>query len=127
MAVRILIIGNDIHIHKLVIDILEITFTDVVIDRATNEDGLFEKLESEGPEFNLLIIDCHNDKINDENLLLALRKAYPHLIKRIILLIDRESEKPDDDILQGMSSVFKPFSLDEFGELVKRSVAENEQ
>ncbi len=125
MAVQILIVGNDIHIHKLVVDILEITFSTVTIVRATNEEGLFSKLKSSESEYDLIIIDCHNNKKEDEKLLLALRHSYPQLINRLIVLIDTEAEKPDNEILQGISSVLKPFSLDDFGELVKKSVQRN--
>lgn len=125
MAVRVLIVGGDIHIHKLVVDILEITFKETVIDRAINEEGLFGKLDSAESEYNLVIIDCPDNKKAVEDLFMTLTNSYPHVMSRLIILIDSQGVKPADDILQNISCVVKPFSLDEFGELVKKTVKNN--
>jgi len=122
MSVRVLIIGNDVHIHKLVVDIIEITFKEVTIDRAANEEALLSKLDSQEYSYNLIIFDCHNDKETDEELITSLKNTRPHLLDHLIVLIDSEAEKPAEEVLQKISYVIKPFSLDEFGELVKKIV-----
>ena len=125
MAITVLVVGNDLHVHKLVVDILEITFRDVAIDKATNAQAMLKKFESQQYSYDLLVLDLQNSKKEDEVLILNLRNKYPHLVSRTILLLDSIEEKPDDAILQGIPFVVKPFSLDEFGELVKQVCSEN--
>ena len=124
MAITVVVVGNDLHIHKLVVDILEITFSDVTIEKATTVQAMLKKFEKQQYGFNLLIIDLQNSKKEDEVLILNLRNKYPHLLSRMILLLDSIEEKPDDTILQNIPCVVKPFSLDEFGELVKKVCSE---
>ena len=125
MAITVLVVGNDLHVHKLVVDILEITFSDVTLEKATNTQAMLKKIETQQYSYDLLVLDLQNSKKEDEVLVLNLRNKYPHLASRMILLLDSIEEKPDDTILQGIPFVVKPFSLDAFGELVKQVCSEN--
>ena len=124
MAIKALVVGNDLHVHKLVVDILEITFSDVTIEKTTNIQAMLKKIETQQYSYDLLVLDLQNSKKEDEVLVLNLRNKYPYLVSRTILFLDSIEEKPDDTILQNIPFIVKPFSLDEFGELVKEVCSE---
>jgi len=124
MAINVLVVGNDLHVHKLVVDILEITFSDVTIEKATTAQAMIKKLGTKQYRYDLIVLDLQNSKKEDEVLILNLRNKYPHLVSRLILLLDTIEEKPDDTILQKIPFVVKPFSLDKFGELVREVCSE---
>ena len=124
MAIKALVVGNDLHVHKLVVDLLEITFSDVTIEKTTNIQAMLKKIETQQYSYDLLVLDLQNSKKEDEVLVLNLRNKYPYLVSRTILLLDSIEEKPDDTILQNIPFIVKPFSLDEFGELVKEVCSE---
>ena len=124
MAIHVLVVGNDIHIHKLVVDILEITLNDVEIERATNAEGFFVKHENNVNPFNLFIIDCNHDKSSNEDFLYEVHDRYSDCIDKMIILIDSIDEKPNNEALRNITYIIKPFSLDEFGDLVKKLVSD---
>ncbi len=124
MKVRILIVGNDIHIHKLMVDILEITLNDCIIENATNVDGLFERLQKQDEEYNLIILNGRHEGTSDDNAITTVRNVYPQYIDRLIVLVDSPVNQDTIEIHDDVSYVQKPFSLDEFGDLVKQTVFE---
>lgn len=124
MAVHAFIIGNDLNVQKLIVDILEITFSDIAIDRTTSAEGLFSKLKGKGFDYKLIILDCGGIRKVNEDIILDIRSKYPHLIERMIVLFDSIEEKPGDEVLLDIPYIIKPFSLDKFGELVKKVCVE---
>lgn len=126
MPINVLIVGSDLSAHKLVTDILEITFNNTKIEKATNAQTMLDKFKTQHYKYDLLILDLQISKKDEEVLILNLRSKYPHLFSRMILLLDSVEEKPEDTILQNISYIIKPFSLDEFGDLVKKICIEKE-
>ena len=126
MPINVLIVGSDLSVHKLVTDILEITFSNINIEKATNAQTMFDKFKTQQYKYDLLIVYLQISKKDDEVFILNLRSKYPHLISRMILFFDSLEEKPEDTILQNIPYIVKPFSLDEFGDLVKKICIEKE-
>lgn len=126
MPINVLIVGSDLSAHKLLTDILEITFNNTKIEKATNAQTMLDKFKTQHYKYDLLILDLQISKKDEEVLILNLRSKYPHLFSRMILLLDSVEEKPEDTILQNISYIIKPFSLDEFGDLVKKICIEKE-
>lgn len=126
MPINVLIVGNDLSVHKLVTDILEITFSNINIEKATNAQTMLDKFKTQQYKYDLLIVYLQISKKDDEVFILNLRSKYPHLISRMILLFDSLEEKPEDTILQNIPYIVKPFSLDEFGDLVKKICIEKD-
>ena len=120
MYTNVLLVGNEMKTHMLIVDILEMTFKNINIEKATNIQALFNKL-NEQPLYDLIIIDCQNSKKDDEEVINQIRIDYPHLIDRIIFVFDSIEEKPGEEVLMGIPCIVKPFSLDEFDALVKRT------
>ena len=126
MPINVLIVGSDLSVHKLVTDILEITFSNINIEKATNAQTMFDKFKTQQYKYDLLIVYLQISKKDDEVFILNLRSKYPHLISRMILFFDSLEEKPEDTILQNIPYIVKPFSLDEFGDLVKKICIEKD-
>lgn len=120
MPKRVLIIGNDLITQKLLVDILELTFKKVAIDKIISFDGLDDKLKKQQQEYNLIIIDFYNTKDVNEDLIVYLRNNYPLIINNLILHFNSVDVKPDDNVLFDIPYVIKPFSLDFFGELLEK-------
>lgn len=126
MPINVLIVGSDLSAIKLVTDILEITFDSIKIEKATNAQTMLDKFTTQHYKYDLLVLDLQISKKDEEVLILNLRSKYPHLFNRMILLLDSVEEKPEDTILQSIPFIVKPFSLDEFGDLVKKICIEKD-
>ena len=88
MPINVLIVGSDLSAHKLVTDILEITFNNTKIEKATNAQTMLDKFKTQHYKYDLLILDLQISKKDEEVLILNLRSKYPHLFSRMILLLD---------------------------------------
>jgi DNA-binding NtrC family response regulator len=120
MSIDVLVLGNDLNAHRLIFDILEMTFKNITIERATTIQIMFHKLD-ERRDYDLIILDCQNSKKDDEKIISRLRDEYPDLIDRIIVVFDSWEEKPDDAVMKDIPYIIKPFCLDTFEDIVKRT------
>lgn len=112
--------GYDLNEHQLIMDILDITFPQVVVDRTTNAEGLFLKLQESGMEYDLIILDLGGDRRHDQEFITMLRESYPRYLSKVVVLFDLTEEKFDEQLLLNLAYLTKPFSLDAFGELIKK-------
>jgi len=118
MKTNVVIAEEDLNFHKIIHDILEISFSDVAIDRAMNGESLLEKLEHSEEPYHLILYNFHFDEESGVNALKELREKKPELDPRILILLESEDEFKSKTI-QGLRHILKPFSLDEFAEIVK--------
>lgn len=121
MAVNILVASSDLDIYELVVDILEITFKKTKLDRARDYRKSAEMLSSPDAEYNLILLDQGLDTDDERDVLSAMKKDFPQVADRIVLLADPNGPQPDLKLLEGTSCIAKPFSLDEFGDIVKKA------
>jgi DNA-binding response OmpR family regulator len=121
MAVNILVASSDLDIYELVVDILEITFKKTKLDRARDYRRSVEMLSQPDARYNLILLDQGLDKDDERHVLTAMKNDCPQVADRIVLLSDASTPRPDMGILEGTSCIAKPFSLDEFGEIVKKA------
>lgn len=120
MAVSVLVVGNDLNTHKLLIDIIEITFNDVLMEKSINFKDMYAKLDVKKDGYNLLVMDCRNGKYDTEDLIKNIKSSFPKQLEKTIILLDSYEDKPDAEIIGNIPIVIKPFSLDEFGELLNK-------
>ncbi len=121
MPINVSVFGNDLSVQKLIVDILEISLNNVKIDKFTNSERLYDSLnKNKGSFYNLIILDCGKERKSIEEIISEIKKNYSYLIERIIIIIDAKEKDLDSSIFNGISSIAKPFSLDDFGELVKK-------
>jgi hypothetical protein len=121
MQRKALIIGNDLITQKLLVDILELTFKKVTIDKIISFNGIDEKLNKQLQDYDLIIIDFYNNLKNvNEDLILHLRNNHPSIISSLIFIFRSLDGKPDDNVLFDIPYVIKPFSLDVFSGLLEK-------
>jgi DNA-binding NtrC family response regulator len=124
MAVNVLLADHDLDVHKLVADLLPIVFKNVSVDRVLKSEAVLEKLADPHVVFNLVIIDLQLGDVGGQNILAAIRDRFPHILDRMVLIMDSPDAFPQGEDFENIPHVVKPFSLDEFGEIVKKACVE---
>ena len=119
MMKKVLVGDEDLDVHQLVHDILQINFKQVVIDRALTGKSFLSKINTAKTPYDLILCNIKMNKENGQNLLDSIREEHPDIIDRIILLAD----SPEESAVQlgrELPCVSKPFCLDRFGEVIKK-------
>jgi hypothetical protein len=116
--VRALIAEEDLNLHQIVHDILEICFKNVRIDRALNYDSLYQHLRERGDQYDLILYDVDFDDRLDRDALPAIRVEFAHLLPAFVLMVPRKVDLETWPHAQGLPYVAHPFSLDEFSQIV---------
>jgi len=119
--VRALIAEEDMNLHQIVCDILEMTFKDVAINRAMNTEMLFKKLDGNVEHIDMLIYDLHFDETGDEPALPLIRRRMPELDGRIVILASKGDDVRHNAHARDLPYVIHPLSLDDFIETVTES------
>jgi DNA-binding NtrC family response regulator len=116
--VTVLVADDDVDSYKLVNDILEINFREVQIERALNRQSFFVKLQQFEKQIDLILLNPDLENGSREEILEKMREINPELMDRVVLIgIDSVIAN-----LQGpMYHIPKPYSLDCFGEVVKKA------
>ncbi|MBN1129515.1 MAG: response regulator [Chitinispirillaceae bacterium] len=119
MVKKVLVADDDLDLHQLVYDILQINFKQVTIDRALTSKSFLEKVKDAKSPYDLILFNIRMNKENGANLLEAVQKQYPAIMDRMILLADSpEEQEPALD--RDVPCMSKPFCLDRFGEILKK-------
>ncbi len=120
MPVRALIAEEDLNLHQVVHDILEMSFKDLRIERAMNYDSLLNALRQEGAQLDLILYDLRFDHSAGHNALSVIRDEMPELLPRLVILAANGDELRAQQDTRGLAYVLHPFSLDDFTDTVKR-------
>lgn len=120
--IRVLIADNNPESHELIDDLIEINFRDVEIDRALTGKAFFDKINAEAPQWNLILFNLELDEEEGESILTAVVRDHSRLLERMVVLTAPEV---DVSFIPEVASVLRtPFSLDEFGEVVRKHCVE---
>lgn len=119
MVKKVLVADDDLDVHQLVHDILQINFQQVTIDRALNGKSFLQKVQAAKPPYDLILFNIRMDSENGSDLLDTIRLQHPAVMDRMILLADSPAED-EQEMRQEVPCVSKPFSLDRFGEVIKK-------
>jgi DNA-binding NtrC family response regulator len=120
MPIRVLVAEEDLHEHKVVHDILGVCFKEVRITRALNFDSFLTKVTRTKVPFDLILYDYHFDAHSGKNALLALLKEKPEFMKSVVILNGQAEEITQNPAFKNLPYILKPYSLDNFSEVVKR-------
>jgi hypothetical protein len=117
MPIRVLVADDDLDVHELVDDILHINFKDVAIDRAMDHSGVRAKIRSMKIPYDIILLGDDGMKGFVE----IVNEECPALMKKTIMICPEGSNQIDkwSDIPQ----IVKPFSLDDFGEVLGKICA----
>lgn len=114
---RVLIADNDLDSHELVDDLIEMIFRDPKIDRALSRESLLSRLSASGVEYDLVIFNysMHTQDVSD--ILEHITSINPVFEKKIVFITSGPTR---GDIPEKFPVLVRPFSLDEFSDVVKK-------
>jgi DNA-binding NtrC family response regulator len=118
MIKKVLVADDDLDVHQLVHDILQINFKQFTVDRALTSKSFLSKIKAAKSPYDLILCNVRMNEENGENIIDSLQEEYPEIIDRVILLADSPEESSDS--LKDVPCVSKPFCLDHFGEVIKK-------
>jgi DNA-binding NtrC family response regulator len=120
MTVRVLVAEDDLNAHKVIRDILEISFRDVTIDRALDHGSAIAKIREADPGYDLVLYDLHFDYPSGLETLAVLRTEQPQLDRNLVVLNGSAEEVASCEATRNLPYILKPFSLDTFSEVIKK-------
>jgi hypothetical protein len=112
MTTRVLMVDEDLDVQELVNDILHINFKDVLIDRAMDVSGLHTRINPLQTQYDLVLIGDDGTK----GFIDIIGKECPSLLKKAVLICSEHSAALQK--WRDIPSIVKPFSLDDFGEIL---------
>jgi DNA-binding NtrC family response regulator len=119
MMKKVLVADDDLDVHQLVHDILQINFKQVTIDRALTSKSFLNKIKAAESPYDLILFNVRMNEENGENILNSLQEEYPDIIDRVIMLAD-SPEESSASVTKDVPCLSKPFCLDHFGEVIKK-------
>ncbi|MBD3419439.1 MAG: response regulator [Chitinivibrionales bacterium] len=123
MAVRVLIADDDLDTHQFLHDIIEINFKDVKIERALSHKIFIEKISTAEDPYNLILLDYYLEGDNGEDIISLIQKnKYQDVLERTVLMNPTEN---GDERIKNIAQIKKPFSLDDFSNIIKQVCVEN--
>jgi hypothetical protein len=120
MPVRVLVADDNLDVHELVNDILLINFKDVTVDRALDVDGLRARLGSAQPPYNLVIAASNLAGSAGDALVSILSSEFPGYLDKVVILEDVLGRTSAGAAAAIIPILKKPFSLDDFGDCIRR-------
>jgi DNA-binding NtrC family response regulator len=120
MQTKVLIASEDMEVHQLMCDVLEMNFRRVKIERALSFQSFWAKLPAgEDDPWHLIFLCLDYVAEEPETFLKRVREANPEALEKIILTgYASEFDGYADEIRQ-LPFLPKPFSLDMFEEMAK--------
>jgi|WetSurMetagenome_2_1015567.scaffolds.fasta_scaffold375800_1 DNA-binding NtrC family response regulator len=119
MLKKVLVVDEDLDVHELLHDILEINFKQVKIERALSYASFLKKIEDAKTPYDLILLNTRLKNENGKDVVASLRTKYPAILDRIILIADSPVEQTPP-LATEIPSISRPFSLDHFGEIIKK-------
>jgi hypothetical protein len=117
--VKIIIAVDDLSIHQVIQDILEITFKETKTERVMSAEALFGRLREKPGEYNLLLVDSQFDIGSPTAPVTVLRSEFPGIIKHTVLIVAKSRQFNARPEWQGLARVVFPFVIDEFAATVR--------
>ncbi|NLD93564.1 MAG: hypothetical protein GX639_12955 [Fibrobacter sp.] len=120
--IRVLVADNNLNSHELIHDIVQINFRNVKIESVHNSENFVSKITSAKPQYNLILYSAHMDESTDKTTLSEAIKKNPEISDRTIIMTESDSVKVPD-MFNHFPTVTRPYSLDYFGEVIKKTCA----
>jgi DNA-binding NtrC family response regulator len=118
MRVNVLVVDNDSGLHELVNDMLHINYKDVAVDRVRDMDSFRAKVATADQAYDIVIFDGYPPDIDLKKFMDSIKHEFPAFSDKIIMICG--SDCPVKPSQCRIPCLIKPFSLDEFGEIVKK-------
>src|SRR5512133_3650825 len=120
--IRVLVADSNLDSHELIHDIVQINFRNVKIESVHNRESFVSKIASAKPQYNLILYSVHMDENCEKPTLTEAIQKNPEICERTILMAESDSVKVPEVFIH-FPTVRKPYSLDYFGEVIKKTCA----
>jgi hypothetical protein len=120
MPIKALVADESLDVHELVNDILLINYKDVAVDRVLNAEGFRAKLAAPHPDYKLIIIASSLADASGKSAISILCEEFPQHRSAAAILLDTAGQVPDTPMVKKIPVLKKPFSLDEFSDVIKK-------
>lgn len=121
MAINVLLAGTDFDIQRLVVDVVEMTYSNAKMERALDFDALHSKLDEDPSRFDVFIFDGPMVKAFNEEMMNMSNEKIALFEKKVILISDSEEDLTTNGFKDRFTHLIKPFSLDTFQDLIKET------
>lgn len=118
------LIADDLEAHEFIRDILKISFRNVSIDRVLSPSNLCAKIQDADPQYDLLLYSWKMEDEQNNSLLLKICSDFPQISKKIVVFSDSKPQSVPSE-LGSIPFIVKPYSLDQFSEIVKKASLNN--
>ncbi|MDR0331348.1 MAG: hypothetical protein LBH93_06530 [Chitinispirillales bacterium] len=119
MQVNVLIADDDMDVNQLVHDVLEICFRDVKVERAMSLGSFWAKLPAAGDPWDLIFLSAEYIKEEPGGFAGRVLAANPAAPGKVIVVGGKPDFEAFGDDVKRFPFLAKPFSLDEFEEVVR--------
>jgi DNA-binding response OmpR family regulator len=120
MTVKVLVLDDDLDVHELVNDILCISFKDVSVDRVLDVDSFRNKVSSTKKSYDLVLIASGLTDDSGKNIISIVLEEFPALVKKMAVIQETAGGSWLDKGGNAIPVIKKPFSLDEFSDVIKK-------
>jgi hypothetical protein len=120
MAVNVLFASHDLDFHELLKDVINITYKNVKLDKVLDHEKMIEILGNSRNRYHLIIMDSHFVESEGKHAISILAERFPAMLNRTVLVVDPATPLPELPAGANIPVIEKPFSLDTFGETVKK-------
>jgi len=117
MPIRVLVADDDLDVHELIDDVLHINFRDVAIDRVMDPNSVRAKIRSMKVPYDIILLGDDGMK----GFIEIVNEECPALMKKTIMICPEKSNHIDK--WSDIPRIDKPFSLDDFGEVLGKICA----
>lgn len=125
MKFRVLIVDDDLDAHELLRDLLEINLDDVQIEKALDNESFVRKLDETKRPYDLLMVDYSLESNGGPDVVSAIERKSPDLLRRTVLLNAPTEVLERDPRVKNVPNLRKPFSLDSFSDIIKKTCGPN--
>jgi DNA-binding NtrC family response regulator len=119
MVKKVLVVDDDLDAHEIIHDMLSITLEGVKVDQAMSGERFIKKLENIEAPYDMILFNIRMRYENGIDILASAKDRYPGMTDRIVLMADLPGTG-EAASMQDPVCIPKPFSLDYFGEVVKK-------
>jgi DNA-binding response OmpR family regulator len=120
MPVRVIVADENLDVQELVNDILLINFKDVSVERVLEAQGLRDKLDKSKRPYDLIIAASGLADPQGKSALAIIREEFQAYTGKTVILEDTSGQVTRGPLAAGIPILTKPFSLDEFGDCVRK-------
>jgi DNA-binding response OmpR family regulator len=120
MTIKVLVADDSLDVHELVNDILSISFKDVMVDRVLDVDTFRSKVLSSQPPYDLLLVASGLTDDAGTDIISVVLDEFPALAKKMAVIEESTATTRLDRSGAAIPLIKKPFSLDEFSDVIKK-------